>query len=242
MTTTLADIGTAALNDLGVLEEGEELNAGHQAVIMFAANALIDKWKAQFWSFYTVTRTLLTLASSDGEYTVGTGGDLAISRPPSMDHIEDVRLVNTAVTPNYERPLQRLTDAQYRAIPIKSQESSQPTSWYYNPTYPLGKLTLYPAPNVSTLKAAVYARGPVPEFSAITDTVDLPPGYRMLLMTHLAIRLAPTYGRQPSASLVREAEDVMATIRRTNDHPIPMEFPAEALFGNGGRSFDPRNC
>ncbi|NCV71604.1 MAG: hypothetical protein EBW55_13090, partial [Betaproteobacteria bacterium] len=87
----------------------------------------------------------------------------------------------------------------------KTLQATYPGAWYYNPTFPTGTLTCWPVPTSSTLQGVLYTPTPVAEFSALTDVVSLPPGYRRFLRTNLAVELAPTFQVQPSPVAVELA-------------------------------------
>jgi len=97
----------AALQDLGVLAAGETPSAEDSTFALEALNRLVDQWAAERLMMYTITRKTWTITASDGEYTVGDGGDIDID--PRPVHIEEVRLIDTSPTPDAEYPLARLT-------------------------------------------------------------------------------------------------------------------------------------
>jgi hypothetical protein len=219
---TVLDVITAALGDLAVLEEGEVPNAAQSEQALAALNAWLDEQKLAPGSMFTVTRTLLTLAASDGSYDVGLtagAGNLIIDRPANMAAIDRVNLVDTTPDPDLETPLHRQTEAEYQQTSQKALTSSYPSDWYYNPTYPLGTLILWPAPTLSTLKVAFYARAAVSEFAAL--------------------ELAPAYSKQPNALLLMQQSKAEAAVKRANFRPVEQTFGAD-VPGVGGSGYDIR--
>ena len=63
------------------------------------------------------------------------------------------------------------------------------------------------------------------EFANTTSTFSLPQGYSRALKKLLALELAPTYGKTPSAELRMQAKDAMELLKGTNATPVPvMQF------------------
>jgi hypothetical protein len=236
MATTLLDVITDALSEIGVLASGEVPNAGQSALGLRKMNDLVDLYKAEDLLVYTITRTTATLTASQTSFTVGTGANIAIPRPM---YIDSVGYVNQAVTPNIEIPLTMLRDEEYAAIAVKNLTAAVPTRAYYNPTFPNGTLYPLPIPTTGNLLWAVYYHAVVPEFVAVSDAVALPPGYRRMLITNLAVALAPSFPRQIDPFLARAAAMSKEIVKRSNRKPHELSFDRGAIL-QGGDWFDIR--
>jgi hypothetical protein len=225
---TVLDIATAALREIGVLAAGESPTADDSSAALDALNNLIDQWAAERLAIYTVTRTTKALTSGTASYTVGSGGDIGIVRPVYLDH---VTLIDTAPDPDSERPLDPLTEDQYAALSPKALQATYPTAWYWNPTFSTarGTLTLWPVPTGSGLHIALYVPTAVPEFTATSDTVSLPPGYRRMLIKNLALELAASYSRAVDPDLRAQAADAKAVVKRANRRISELAFTADSL-------------
>lgn len=209
---TVRDLCTASLQRLGVVAAGETPSSEDTQVALDRLNVLKESWRTERLFTYALVRTTWTIAANDGIYTIGAGGDIPIARPVFPLRI---RLINTAVTPTQEFGIRVLTDAEYAAIPQKSLTSPWPSAVYYNPTSPLGTLTFWPVPTVATLQGVIYA----PNDSAVlalTDVLDVPPGYQLLYQDNLAVHLAPDFEKQPAPVLVESARDSKANVKRAN--------------------------
>lgn len=238
MATTVRDIATRALRRIGVLAAGQVPNAGQSQGALDRLNDWLDALKAERLSAYTVARATATLTASQTSFSVGTGGNINIARPA---YIEDVNYVDNSVSPALEvdiGPL--LTEQQYQAIPQKTQTSARPSLAYYNPTYPLGTLIPWPISTGASLLWAVYYAAVVDEYATFNDAVALPPGYRLMMISNLAVQLLGDYGRQPDQLLVDQAAEAKAVVKRANERLRLMQFPAESLIGTGGGRFDIR--
>lgn len=239
MGTVNSDIIEPALRDLGVLQSGEAATAADSADALVALNNLLDQWALEPLTVYTLTRTTKAITVSDGEYSVGTGGDVNIARPAD---IARVTLIDTNQTPDHEYPLTRLTEREYQDLPQKAQESERPDSWYYNPTVTTGTLYLFPVPTGTGLEFGVYVRTAVPQFASAQAAVTLPPGYERMLVKNLALELAPSYGvRSLNPLLVMQASDAKAAVKRGNQRAVKSQFTADVpgvLHSGGGYNIE----
>ena len=222
---TVLELVSGSLQDLGVLGQGQTANASiAQYALNILNDSLIDAWKTDRLLIHTITRKTWTLMASQASYTVGSGGQIDIARPSTMNMQGcNVRFLDTASgTPYTELDLFPLTDDGYQAIPQKTVEATYPTQWYYNPTYtssaaPYGTLSLLPIPNVSTLTGVLYA--PVAASSvALADTIALPPGYKRFYRTNLAFEMIDGFPvtDQVASRIERKARESKGDVERIN--------------------------
>lgn len=223
---TVSDIVHAALREIGRLATGEVATQDDAQKALDALSRLQDKWNAERLYTYTVTRTTFTITET-ASFTLGSGATINTPRPA---HIDDVRLVDTAPAPDIETPLQKLNDQEWAAIQVKALTAALPTHWYYNATYPNGTLYLWPIPTQSSLQGAVYAATPITRYTALSTEVSLPPGYEEMLVTNLAVRLAPMFGQQVHPDLRDAAKAAMHVIKRINLQRPFLKFDAGALL------------
>ena len=228
---TVLDLTTVALKEIGVLAAGEVPNSEDAADALAALNRLIDQWAAERLQIYTITRTPWTIVSGTQNYAVGTGVTVNVARPVYVEHVS---YLDTTLSPNQEIPLGELTDAGYQQTSVKALTGSAPTSFYYNPTYPTGTISLFPVPTSSTLQGVLYSPVAVARFAATSDTVALPPGYEEMIVTSLALRLATPYGRQPDPMLLDRQREARAIVKRSNWRPADLSFDAGSLINGHG--------
>ena len=184
---------------------------------------------AERLQLYSQARTVFNIVSGTGVYTVGTGGTVNVVRPV---YIDSVAFQDTSPTLTTEYPLSSLTNDAYDGIVLKTITSPFPTAYFYNPTFPLGTLTLWPKPTSTTLQGCLYSPVAVPSFPALTTVVSLPPGYEEYLTTTLALRLATPYGRQIDPSLRERQMEARAIVKRSNTVLQDLSFDAGALQGS----------
>lgn len=228
---TVLDIATAALQRLGVIDATETPSSADSSYALSTLNLLVDKWGTEKLLTFSTTRSTWTIVSGTAAYTVGSGGAVNITRPP-IHFIEHVRFQDTSVSPTLEMRMDPLTVDAYAAIPQKDTTSNYPTAYYYNPTWSSGlaSLTLYPVPTSSTLQGVIYYDPfPVSEFTALSDSVSLPPGYRLMMVTNLAMEMAPAYKVKEVGILAEQARDSKAWVKRGNNKLMDLWVDAGAL-------------
>jgi hypothetical protein len=224
--TTARDLIEASLRELGVLAEGETASAAGADDALDALNALIDQWAAEKLTIYAVTRTTATLTASQTSFTVGSGGNINIARPV---HIERIGFIDTSTTPDTEYPLESLTEDAWANIRLKAQTAEFPQVYYYSPTFPTGTLYPWPIPTNASLQWAVYHWAALSELSGLTTAFSLPPAYERMIVKQLAVDLAPSYEKEPSGTLVRQAQDAMAVVKRANKRLEDLSFDPATL-------------
>lgn len=237
---TILDLITASLRRLGVLAAGEVPTAEDASDALDTLNQLLDSWATERLQIPTVTRTTWTIVSGTQNYTLGSTGTIAVARPVIIEHIN---FQDTSQSPTYEYQMQPHTEDSWARLPIKSLTSPFPESWYYNPTYPTGTLSLFPVPTSSTLQGVLYAPAAVARFAATSDTVSLQPGYERMLITNLALELAPEFEREPHPLLVKTAVESKANVKRANIRMLDLSIEAGALIGvyGSGSGYDIRS-
>jgi hypothetical protein len=227
---SVLDLAKSALKEIGVYSAGEPLAAEDGADALAALNRLVDQMAAEGLMIYSLSRTLFTITSGLGTYTVGSG--FAVNRARPMT-VAAVTFIDTSTTPETEYPLSPLTDDEWINIPQRDVESTLPAAWYYDPTFPNGTLSLYPIPTNSNLQGAFYAPTAITSFASLATTVSLPPAYEEFLITNLAKNLASSYSKQPDPLLLDRARESKAIVKRSNSKPKDLYF--EPVIGGGGR-------
>lgn len=164
-------------------------------------NFLLTSWQAdglQVWAIKTSSAQ--TLTASDGDYTVGATGNIAISRP-----LDIIRAWLRTTSDSTDVPLEIITKERYDLLTNKTTEGT-PTSLYYDAGYDgssnqgtnsTGTIYLWPEPDSTCASAKklmfVYQR-PFLDFNASTDNLDMPQEWYEAVRINLAYKIAPEYG------------------------------------------------
>jgi hypothetical protein len=239
---TARDLIQHALQELGALATSEAVSNADAQASLIRLNSLLDAWQTERLTIYNLDRTAYTLVASQASYTIGptVGADWTCAVRPTF--ISHAGLLYAGSAPNVEIPMKMLTDDEYAAIRIKSVESTIPTWLYYNPTYPLGTVYLYPVPSDATAQMILYIPVPLTGGLTLDSVLTLPPAYEEAIRYNLAIRLGPMFGRPIDATVGMMAVESKATMKRSNprvddlrvDPAIPgSRGPAWSIFTGG---------
>jgi hypothetical protein len=124
-------------------------------------------------------------------------------------------------------PVYPLNIENYEQIGLKTLAGPWPRALYYQPSNPVGNITLWPVPT-NAAEMHIFAETVLSQFSSLADTVVLPQGYNMALRWCLAELLLPEYGKNDPVmvQLIKDnAKNAKSWIKRTNMSP-----PASASF------------
>lgn len=219
------DLITGALRLVGVSSPGEPVSAEDQQIGLDAFNGLLEDWSTQNLAIYTLIDAVYNLVASQASYTIGTAGNFNGVRPIQ---IEDLYVRYQSI----DYPIEIITNADYNAIPYKSQAGPIPFVAQYDPGYPLGTITFWPVPN-QILPVTLTANQQLTAIPLASTTLSLPPAYARALKYGLAMDLFAEYGRDPTANVTRIAALSRGNIKRANNVP-PQEARFDDALTNGG--------
>ena len=185
MTTTAGTIIRRALRLCNVLAAGETASAEDQADALESLNSMIDGWRNQSLMVYALRDESFSVTGA-ASYTIGTGGTFNTDRPVKVDR---AFMRQNGI----DYPIQIADAKAWFDIADKSVTSDYPDWLYYEMSFPLGKIFLFPKPSSGSLHLVTWV--PITEFANASDAVSLPPGYREMLTYQLAMRLGPEYGK-----------------------------------------------
>ena len=112
-------------------------------------------------------------------------------------------------------PCWRASIDMYTALGLKKQPGPYPRYFYYNPTFPLGTIFIWPVTSLGG-EFHLWADNVFNQFNALTDQVQFPQGYFLALQFNLALVLAPEFGKVPPNGLIKAAADLKKALRNTN--------------------------
>jgi len=228
---TLSDVITDALLDLGVLAEGETPTGAQSTQGLRRLVRFLKLCRTENLYIPLIARATATITPSQASFSVGTGGNINIVRP-GLQQVEKVNYLDNSLATPLELPLgPLLTEAEYEAIPLKTQTNSRPIRAYYSPTYPTGTLIPWPISTGASLLWVFYYHAALADFAAISDTITVPDGYEQFLVKSLAMELAPSFQRETSPELQRQAAEARRMVTRSNQRAVELNFD----FNGGGR-------
>jgi hypothetical protein len=227
ISVTLLSLIQGALLKVNAISLNESVPAAFAGQGVIWANQMIDGWGLEPGTIPFESREVFALTPGRGgtatSYTIGPGGDFNTTRP---EWLVNAGLLQLSNSPPTEIPRDVLTDRAYQAITQKDLQSTYFTSVYYNQTWPLGRINLYPVPNTSVNSLVLYLRQPLAAFTDLTTAYVFPPGYAQTIEDNLALLYAEGAGRQPGPILVRRAAHGLSLLKRANLSGVDMGLDA----------------
>jgi len=226
------DLIASSMRLIGVIATGETPTPAEANDALLIANQMIDSWQAEKLMIFTITINQFNLQVGKQTYTMGTGGDFNVPRPPKIARASIVNLSNPAQP--LELPIEMLTDTQWQAVPVKNISGSLPTVVYDDGAFPLRNLSYWTIPNV-TVATRLYVWTLLNSFPDLITDITYPPGYLECLRYNLAVRLAPEYGVSVLSPIVMDmAAKSIARVKSINMVPVTAVVDPALTDPNGG--------
>jgi len=203
MTTALGII-KSAMRKAGVLTKNETPDADEASDGLEMLNDLLASLSNDSLVVYARAVEGFTLSSGTASYTIGSGATFNTTRP--------IKIISAYVrSGGIDYKVRTVSDELYASIMLKSTQGSYPEVLNYTNSYPNGTINLYPAPAAADTLYIVSEK----EISSFTlnETVNLPPGWKRMLIYNLAVELTPEYGQQISQEVFEIAKQSKAEIR-----------------------------
>lgn len=224
---TAQDIINSALRKAGVLAAGESPTAQESVDTLTLLNDMLDSWSAERLTIFTVTRQTFHLVANQQAYTMGSGGDFNVPRPPRIEYISVISLQNTAQP--LEIPITMLTDAQWQAIPVKNIQSSLPLNVWDDGGFPLRTLSYWCIPNTA-VDTAIYTWTALNQFASLGTSYTFPPGYARAIRFNLAVEACAEFNEPLDPNVAKIALDSKVAIKSQNAPILDLQVD-EALIG-----------
>lgn len=210
--TTARSLITSALRRMGAIGDNEAPTATEANQGLESLNEMLDTWSTENLTIVANTETVFRLATLQGSYTIGTGGDIDVVWPFELEHAQ-LRVLTT--NPPLDLPLRLLSQQEWVQIRLKGTESTYPQHLWLHTTFPLGTLHLWPVPTESN-DLILWHNTILGAFATLDTDVQFARGYARALRYNLTEELAPEYGRETSAMMQRQAETAKALLKRAN--------------------------
>jgi hypothetical protein len=220
------DLVRKAMRKLRVLGVDQEPTARELADGLADLNLLRDSMNGDGMLIYARIAESFTLSASDGEYTIGPGGDMDTARPVRI--LEGEAFINDG---SIQFPLAVMEQADWAAIPNTAIDGL-PRSIYYEPAHPLGVVRFYPRPQVAD-SFVLYQRTLLAQIVNGNAAFSLPPVYADALLYNLAIRMSDDYGKEPSSSIIAHASLAIAKIKKMNQRTPTLANDTPQSRGSG---------
>lgn len=229
--TTVRDMITDAMKELGAIAIGEVPTDAEAQDGLGVLNNMLGTWRTETLMPVGMDQNVYTFPSVAPSYTIGLTGDIVAPRPDFIDsaYVRD--------TNNNDYQMYVTTDYQvYSDIVTKTVTSTIPVVMYYNPGYPLGTMYIWPEPSDASYRLVLWTPTIITSYATVNDVLALASGYQRAMTSNLAIDLAARYGKTPAPTLIKQAVESKAQLKRFNTTALQMGF--DMGLSNGNYSFN----
>ena len=209
---------TLAYQDLNYYALGDAIPAEGLNLGLLVLNGFIDFLGTKRLSMWTINRQIFHLIGGQQNYKMGPN-----STDPGWNVPRPTQIYRAGVilpgSPDYEKPIDIITDAQYAATRIKQLPSTFPTEVYDDGSWPDANIYYYPLPQ-NSYDVTLYVPLQVTQVTSdiINDDISLPPGYQFMLEYGLVKHLGPKCSVAPAQWMITLADSSLLSVM-TNNQP-----------------------
>ncbi len=221
--TTVAQLLKDSAIALGYLGRNETMSAQDINDAMRVFNRMLDSWSNEALASYVNTQRFFPTVFGKQSYTIGSGGDINVTRPTEIlsAFIRDTNSIDYG--------MKMVTQDYWDGIGQKTITSQIPDTFYYESTFPLGTINIFPIPLVAGYRVYYRATLDQVDASALTDVINMPTGYELAYTLNLAIQMMaagfPCMLDQGALSvLILGAADAKASVKRVNIKEVVAEY------------------
>lgn len=214
--TTVAEVIAWSLKDAGVLGEGETASAETTNDAFNTLKQMLALWQVDNVHVYAQTETSFS-PNGSVSYTVGALGTVVMTRPAKID-------AAFWRSNSLDYPIRVLdTFEEYESIVQKTQ-AGEPLVLFYNPSFTLGTLYLYPQPSTGTVH--LITQTAMPALASSASTITLPPEYILPIRASLAVLLCAMFQTKVRPELAALAASSWKIVKRNNLRLGSLAMPA----------------
>jgi len=198
---TVSELIHSSMRLIGAIAAGETLETNELNDALVTANQLLSSWNTEGASLVGRKRLMIPV--------FGTNQYVLPERPVKIESA-------SVACSNIDNGLEIVDSVGWEAIPEKGATSVYVRKLFCDYAYPIATVYIAPVPRVSgTLELWIYII--IPQFTALNQLIDLPPGYEIAFRYNLAVALLPEYPRsQVDPTLLPQAQNFKASIVQLN--------------------------
>ena len=236
---TTLQIIERALRDLGVGAAGEPIEPEDMMTGLYCFNDFVDTLKSYNLTIWRTKRATFPMTGSTASYTIGPGGTWDTQRPTGIFKAGFL----SAASPTLETPVHVYSDEEWVFISLKTMTNTMTWGIWYDKTMTLGRGTIYVYPILNVTGTIVlYLKEALEEVAedetGLEEIIYVPPGYRRMLSSNLALECADEFGITPSANLVQRAQRSMDFVTRSNATKSTLKLPAGVNVSRSRRNYN----
>lgn len=201
-----------SLRLIGVLPEGESLQAETLQISLLALNTLVDLWANEGLMLFSTTDRVYSWPSNTTTISMGPTGDFVTDRPENLDQSTYFVIGGISYRVVF------INEDSYNSIGVKGLVGGLPYYLFVNNTFPNLTLKTYPTSS-SPLTWHFISKTELQNIQNGSDIISLPKGYLYTFIKNLALELSSVFGVPPSPQLVMDARNSKAVLKRKNSSP-----------------------
>ncbi len=211
---TALDLIASSLRLVNVMAAGEQVPIDMANDSLAVLNDMIDSWNADRLAIYTIQSNDFPFVLGQQTYTLGTGGNFNIARPPKITGMSTIQ--NTDPSNPVEIPIALYTVEQWQTqVPVKNVSGSIPLICYDDGGFPFRTLSFWPIPAQQPNNCRIYSWQALPA-QALATKIAFPPGYSQAFRYNLAVLLAAEFAATPPPVVATIAVDSLARVKTMN--------------------------
>lgn len=207
-------VSTMILRSLRLIGEktrGATLNSAEQTECLAELNGMLDSWSNERLMIHTLSQTSFALTEGQGTYTIGPGGQFDMTRPTKLVDPCFIRDGDETDT-----PLTLINAEAYGRIVDKTADGTYPIYLFYDAGFSgtsTARVFFYPEPSAG-LSTFINTLQPLTNFSTMTQTLQLPPGYQRAIEYNYAIEASGGFTEvDPSVAMIaRQSKAAIKTV------------------------------
>jgi hypothetical protein len=207
-----------------VITSGEVLdNTTEEQDAFDALNMLLESWSVDNILIYNTVTNTFNIIQGKNRYSIGIGEDFDMERPSSISG-------GYLSFQGYDAPISIIQEPGYFSYRNKAVRST-PYSLYYDNSFPVGNIYLYPTPSANaSITIASYVS--LLKFSTVEDEINLPAAYERAIKYNLALDLAPEYNQELSLLVQAHAINSLKAVKTMSYKPMKTSVIDNALLSN----------
>jgi len=212
---TVSELIHSSMRLLGAIAAAETLETNELNDALVTANQLLSSWNTEGASLVARKRVVISVSATNGPFTL-------TERPVRIE-------AASVASGGIDSELEIVDSAGWEMIPEKQAQSVYVRKLYCDYGYPFAAVYIAPIPRLGgQLEMWIYVT--MTQFSSLSQTIDLPPGYEMALRYNLAVALLPEYPRsEVDPTLLQQAQNYKASIVQLNSqNHMRSQAPAAA--------------
>lgn len=236
--TTGRDIVNQALWKSGITGRGIPPSATDSADALADLNDMLAQYRSDRFMVWNEVNTGFVCDGRTVPYTVGPGGDYALTPRPNRIYAAFVRQFSNQVgNLPVDTPLKVIDSRdEYDRVTTKTL-ATFPMAVFLDAAMPLGQLYVYPWPfPAGAYGIYITTKGTMPVITLNTDLSSFPEVYIPCMKFNLARRLRQAYGKgmKPDLELIKLANDALDAVMLANLQLPELGMPVSLLQRGGG--------